>query len=100
MFFVAESISACPEEFKAAVLRFIGALRAGAPFAAAFMERSAGYDVGDIRFPAVSVGEDGIRSILEPVAAELHLKRIGIDGDALRDGYEGMIVVCGRVGAA
>ncbi|WP_261564575.1 SCO2525 family SAM-dependent methyltransferase [Frankia gtarii] len=100
MFFVAESISECPDEFDEALRRFVGALRAGSPFAAAFMENSAGYDVGRRRFPAVAVTEDIVRSILEATASDLRLERIGIEGDALRDGYTGMIVACGHAGIA
>ena len=47
MFFVAESITEDPAEFRAAVARFIGALKPGAPFAAAFMAGSDGYPVAE-----------------------------------------------------
>ncbi|MCM3922507.1 SCO2525 family SAM-dependent methyltransferase [Frankia sp. AiPs1] len=99
MFFVAESISERPEEFEDAVRRFLEALRAGAPFAAAFMENSDGYDVGGRRFPAVAVEAGYIRRILETAATDLRLERIGIGSDVLRAGYTGMIVACGRVRA-
>lgn len=56
MFFVACSMSTEPDEFFTAVRCFLRALRPGAPFAAAFMTGSDGYDVAGVRFPAVPVG--------------------------------------------
>ncbi len=47
MFFVADSMSECPEEFRRGVTCFMGALNEGAPFATAFMKESVGYQVGD-----------------------------------------------------
>jgi hypothetical protein len=99
MFFVAESISDRRDEFEAAIRRFAQALCAGAPFAAAFMENSLGYDVGGHRFPAVAVDADYICSILQPEADDLRISRIGIGSEVLRPGYTGMITVCGRVRA-
>jgi hypothetical protein len=61
MFFVAESITEAPEEFRAAVAGFIGALRPGAPFAAAFMAGSDGYPVAGTYFPALPITPDDVR---------------------------------------
>lgn len=96
MFFVACSLSADRAEFLAAVSCFVGALKPGAPFAAAFMAKSEGYDVGDLRFPAVAVDDVDVHDCLVSVAYNVQVHLIDI-GDRLRDGYGGMIVATGRV---
>jgi hypothetical protein len=96
MFFVAESLSEQAEEFQLAVRKFVSALRPGAPFAAAFMENSTGYDVGRHRFPAVSIGLSDVRECLAGRSADLLLDRINIGSDPLREGYSGMILARGR----
>ncbi|MBB5871711.1 hypothetical protein F4553_005090 [Allocatelliglobosispora scoriae] len=98
MFFVACSLSTEHEEFRAAVHRFIGALRPGAPFAAAFMVNSQGYQVGDEWFPAVALDHDQIKECLEAVAYTVHIDLIDT-GAPLRDGYSGMMLATGRVAA-
>ncbi|MFI0897470.1 SCO2525 family SAM-dependent methyltransferase [Streptomyces sp. NPDC020983] len=102
MFFVAESLSTSEAEFRLAVERFMRVLEPGAPFAAAFMEGSLGYRVGDTFFPACSVGEVDVRKSLSPFAEgeDVAITPIGMPGGALREGYEGMIVACGRRGPA
>jgi len=97
MFFVAESISEKRNEFKLAVHRFIGSLTAGAPFAAAFMENSKGYDVGSVRFPAVAVTRTDVEHCLSPLAHDLKIHSISREGHR-RDGYTGMILALGRAG--
>ena len=99
MFFVAESLTSNAAEFAAATHRFVGALRPGAPFAAAFMENSTGYDVGDRRFPAVAVTRETVRDCLEDVGRNLDVQRIDSGNNPLRDGYSGMILVMGTAGA-
>ncbi|WP_237530819.1 SCO2525 family SAM-dependent methyltransferase [Streptomyces sp. SID3212] len=97
MFFVAESMSTSHREFETGVERFLRALAPGAPFAAAFMEGSQGYKVGERFFPACSVTGTEIRAALAPYAEEdVTVTPIGMPGGALRPGYEGMIVACGR----
>jgi hypothetical protein len=99
MFFVAESLTSSPDEFAAATHRFVAALRPGAPFAAAFMENSTGYDVGDRRFPAVAVTPETVRGCLEEVSRNLDVQHIDAGINPLRDGYSGMILVMGTAGA-
>jgi NNMT/PNMT/TEMT family protein len=95
MFFVAESTTEDPAEFRAALARFVGALKPGAPFAAAFMAGSAGYEVAGTDFPAVPITRDDVRQHLielgvrEPSVALLDTK------PKVRDGYDGMIVATG-----
>lgn len=95
MFFVAESITADYAEFDAAVCRFLQALLPGAPFAAAFMEDSHGYDIAGVTFPAVGVGERDVRDCLSRYAARVRIHRIPIDPAPLRPGYSGMLLALG-----
>jgi hypothetical protein len=96
MFFVAESITGIRAEFELATMRFLRSLKPGAPFAAAFMRNSAGYAVGDFRFPAVAVTEYDIRRVLHRYTAELRIRRV--TSSDLRHGYDGMILALGTRG--
>jgi hypothetical protein len=98
MFFVAESLTSNPAEFTAATHRFVDALHPGAPFAAAFMENSTGYDVGDQRYPAVAVTQETVRHCLDEVSRNLDVQHIDAGNNPLRDGYSGMILVLGTAG--
>jgi hypothetical protein len=98
MFFVAESITKKPEEFRAAIGHFVRALTPGAPFAAAFMAGSDGYEVAETVFPAVPITPDDVMG---------HLTALGVDNPRVellktthrvRDGYAGMIVATGFAG--
>jgi len=95
MFFVAESITEDPAEFRAAVAAFACALAPGAPFAAAFMAGSDGYPVDGIRFPALPIKPDDVRRHL----TELGVREPSVDRletrYRVRDGYAGMIVATG-----
>jgi hypothetical protein len=95
MFFVAESISSQAAEFRAATESFLRALRPGSPFAAAFMENSAGYDVGDTFFPAVPVSAADLREVMAGLTEKIDIDRIDMDGKPLREGYSGMLLVRG-----
>ena len=98
MFFVAESMTSYPEEFEDATLRFLGSLRPGAPFAAAFMDSSVGYVVGDKFFPAVSeVARARVEAVLKSCRLEWSdVTKIPVPAnDPLRDGYEGMLIAVG-----
>jgi hypothetical protein len=55
MFFVAESLTNYPDEFLKATSTFLSLLKPGAPFAAAFMDSSLGYFVGEESFPATEM---------------------------------------------
>ena len=67
MFFVAESITEEFTEFREAIGRFLGALQAGAPFAAAFMAGSLGYEVDGTWFPALKVTGDDVPGVFREV---------------------------------
>ncbi len=94
MFFVAESITSRYREFGEAIESFIASLVPNAPFAAAFMRESSGYSVGGQAFPACSVDKEDVERCLTAVA-DVEESRV-VDSHDLRDGYNGMIVVCGR----
>jgi len=97
MFFVAESISEDADEFRTALGRFLGCLVPGAPFAAAFMENSQGYRVAGRAFPAVPITEKDLRECLDGLVEEdLDFTRESAGESPLRQGYTGMILVCGR----
>jgi hypothetical protein len=98
MFFVAESISTSRSEFEVALARFLAVLKPGAPFATAFMENSAGYQVGAEPFPATRVSKADVDRLLSPAVEGLsvhHEPAVGAEG-ALRLGYDGMILAVGR----
>jgi NNMT/PNMT/TEMT family len=95
MFFVAESISSRLHQFEYAVHRFVAALRPGAPFAAAFMQNSRGYRVGEIDFPAVPVSPRDVRQCVADVGLIHELFEIEKGDKPLREDYDGMILVTG-----
>jgi len=99
MFFVAESITGDRTEFELATMKFIRSLKPGAPFAAAFMRNSRGYQVGAQWFPAVAVVESDIRRLLGDAAVDLKIRRI-LSNEPIRHGYDGMILVTGKRGSA
>lgn len=96
MFFVAESITSRYAEFVAAVDHFLGVLRPGAPFAIAFMEQSTGYQVADNHFPAIAISTDDVLRCLFQQTVGVVVQHTAAGGNPLRDGYRGMIIVCGR----
>jgi hypothetical protein len=93
MFFVAESITTRHSEFVRATRSFVGSLRVRAPFAAAFMRHSSGYQVGNRSFPACWVDEEDVRSALAPLASGVTIRTV--ESNDLRDGYCGMMVATG-----
>ncbi|MGH3727304.1 MAG: SCO2525 family SAM-dependent methyltransferase [Micromonosporaceae bacterium] len=94
MFFVAESLTSVPTEFKTALRRFVLGLKRRAPFAAAFMRGSKGYRVHDRWFPAVAIDEAHVEECLEPLTTDLRLHKVAL-GERLRPGYDGMILATG-----
>lgn len=96
MFFVAESITTSLEEFRHGVGCFMTALNPGAPFAAAFMEHSLGYRVGDVKFPARDIDTAEVEIALGDFAQDMKMYRLNDPDDFVREGYSGMILVCGR----
>jgi hypothetical protein len=97
-FFVAESMTADPAEFEQALGHFLGALKPGAPFAAAFMENSDGYRVGDTWFPAVPLTGPMVGAALTRSGAAdgFIVHHVDIDPAPIRAGYSGYLVATGR----
>jgi NNMT/PNMT/TEMT family len=97
MFFVACSLSADMAEFQRAIDCFLGALRPGAPFAVAFMEKSKGYPVDGVWYPAVEIDVSTVEKALKSGAYDgVQTDRITTN-NPLRDGYDGaMIISVGR----
>jgi hypothetical protein len=98
MFFVADGMSDEMEEFELGVRKFLGSLIPGSPFMMAFMEGSDGYDVSEVRFPAVNINPDSLGALL----ANLPVSGTGIlrtDNSVrrLRPGYDAMLLVTGFV---
>jgi hypothetical protein len=94
MFFVAESITTVPKEFREAVRCFIGALEPDAPFAAAFMAGSVKYEVEGVDFPSTPVTLKDVTACLAAHASDLQVELID-EEPGVREGYDGMIVATG-----
>jgi hypothetical protein len=92
MFFVAESMSSSGDEFRTAVDHFLGVLEPGAPFAAAFMLQSEGYEVGAYEYPAYAVDQPAVAEALEPLAQKVTYHELDF---TLREGHEGMLLALG-----
>ncbi len=95
MFFVACSISSDMVEFERAIARFLGALRPGSPFAAAFMLGSRGYLVGGHHFPAVTLRADDVAATVGAGADDLALHEVRAE-PPLREEDLSMLLVTGR----
>lgn len=91
MFFVAESITDQRKEFERAVASFLGCLKPGSPFVAAFMTGSTGYQVGNEWFPAVNISTSDLGMLLADLGATGTVHDIESD---LRPGH-GMVLVTG-----
>lgn len=97
MFFGPESLSTRTSEFHAAMDHLLDVLRPAAPFAIGLMEHSQGYGVGHNRFPATDIGLEDVTGYLDRRSEGLTYERVSPGDVPLRDGYTGMMVVCGRV---
>ncbi|MBO2465783.1 hypothetical protein [Actinomadura violacea] len=97
MFWVAESLSNLPEEYEQANHNFLGALTPGAPYCAAYMEKSEGYVVDGIRYPATPVGKEDVTGSLSPRSSELAVRHFDPDPAPIRPGEPGYLVATGRV---
>jgi NNMT/PNMT/TEMT family len=98
MFFVAESITQDPDEFRAAVNGFIHALQPGAPFAAAFMAGSVGYSVAGVPFPALQITPNDVTERFSELGVHGLNVYLNQTQQRVRQGYSGMIVATGIVG--
>ena len=93
MFFVAESITERLGEFERATRSFLRSLKPNAPFAAAFMRESHGYEVAGVRFPAVAITERDVRRCLQNAGVrKSHVETID-SATPLRKGLAMMLVM-------
>ena len=100
MFFAAESLTEDYGEFCRALGCFLGALTPGAPFVAAFMADSTGYDVGEVRYPAVSLNREQLEVAFAGCdrIGTLEICPVKIDPKPIRPGYTGYLVARGKIG--
>jgi hypothetical protein len=91
MFFCAESITREWSEFAAACTAFAHAVRSGGALVAAFLARSAGYEVAGIEYPAVSIDEASVTALFAPLCRSISVETIGLRDSEIRSGYSGMI---------
>jgi hypothetical protein len=94
MFFVACSLSTDRTEFTRATHRFVHALIPDAPFAAAFMVNSRGYDVAGVWYPAVAIDAVEVEQCLASVAYDVRVDGIDTDNPLREDC--GMVLATGR----
>jgi hypothetical protein len=99
MFFVAESLSEDYEEFERALGCFVAALKPGALFAAAFMERSAGYDVAGVPYPAVWIERGQLEASFEKFrqVEACDVRCVDINPSPVRPGYTGYLIALGQI---
>lgn len=95
MFFCAESITNNSAEFVRVCNKFVQAARSGGALVAAFMERSSGYRIGKIDFPAYPVDAILLKLVFGPLCNKLKIHHIKKAKDPLRDGYTGMLLLTG-----
>jgi|HubBroStandDraft_5_1064220.scaffolds.fasta_scaffold01797_2 hypothetical protein len=98
MFFVADGITSDEKEFELAVRSFLGSLTPEAPFMMAFMEKSVGYDVAGVTFPAVEVTYESLTALLTRIPVTVtDVLQTDNSVRRLRPGYDGMFLVTGYV---
>jgi hypothetical protein len=95
MFFCAESITEKQDEFTAAVAAFARCVRQGGALAAAFLVRSAGYEVSGRRFPVLHLTAETIEATFGRFATDVNAERIGIVEKEIRSGYSGFVFLTG-----
>jgi NNMT/PNMT/TEMT family len=96
MFFCAESITEREDEFAAAVAAYAQCVKPGGALAAAFLVRSAGYEVSGHRFPVLHLTPEAIESTFAIHAQDVKAERIGLVEREIRSGYSGFVFLTGR----
>ncbi len=95
MFFCAESITEKRGEFECACASFARCVRPGGNLAAAFLVRSAGYEVAGRRFPVLNLTTEDIEETFRAHATHVRVQRIGIVDREIRSGYSGFVFLTG-----
>ncbi len=96
MFFCAESITEREDEFGSAVAAYAQCVKPGGALAAAFLVRSAGYEVSGHRFPVLHLTPEAIETTFALHALNVKAERIGIIDREIRSGYSGFVFLTGR----
>lgn len=96
MFFCAESITEREDEFAAAVAGYAQCVKPGGALAAAFLVRSAGYEVSGHRFPVLHLSPEAIETTFSRHALDVKAERIGLVEREIRSGYSGFVFLTGR----
>lgn len=96
MFFCAESITEREDEFAAAVAAYAHCVKSGGALAAAFLVRSAGYEVSGHRFPVLHLTPEAIETTFALHTMNVKAERIGIVDREIRSGYSGFVFLTGR----
>ena len=96
MFFCAESITEKLDEFTSAVAAFARCVKPGGALIAAFLVRSAGYEVGGRRFPVLHLNAETIEATFRHFATEVKAEHIGIVEKEIRSGYSGFVFLTGK----
>jgi SAM-dependent methyltransferase len=96
MFFCAESITARHDEFEAACRAYARSVRPGGTLAAAFLLRSAGYEVAGRPFPVLHLTPGNIEDVLSRYATDVETELIGITDTEIRSGYSGFVFAKAR----
>ena len=96
MFFCAESITEREDEFNSAVAAFAQCVKSGGTLAAAFLVRSAGYEVAGHPFPVLHLTPEAIETAFAVHALNVRSERIGITDREIRSGYSGFVFLTGR----
>ena len=96
MFFCAESITEREDEFAAAVAAYAQCVKPGGALAAAFLVRSAGYEVSGHRFPVLHLTPEAIENTFAIHAQNVKAERIGLVEREIRSGYSGFVFLTGR----
>jgi hypothetical protein len=94
-FFVSESITGDPAQFKEAVNGLIDSVKPGGLIVVAHMLGSEGYYAGeDTSFPAVAVGVEDLKKVYAG-KADVEVTQVKAAQEA-REGYHGMAIVVGK----
>lgn len=93
MHYVAESATRDRTEFRRIARRAAVAAKPGALVSMAFMERSDGYTVDGVPFPAVPVAEPDIRDLLGPLVRDQVVERLDRSSGPARHGYTGHLLL-------
>lgn len=95
MFFVAESVTGDPEEFRQLCRRFAGAAVPGGHLVAAFMAGMPQYELGGEVLPSLPLTEDTLEAVMRPVTRDLYVQRLPPDA-TLPYQHDGVLLLTAR----